>query len=49
MAYVRQLEARRKFVEREKKKHQMILDRLILREKRLAIRKRDSEILAQIR
>lgn len=49
MALVRQLEARRKFVEREKKKHQMILDRLILREKRMAIRKRDSEILAQIR
>lgn len=49
MNLIRQLEVRRKFEEREKKKHQMVLDRLILREKRLAARKRDAEILAQIR
>ncbi|XP_061392487.1 uncharacterized protein LOC133327957 [Musca vetustissima] len=49
MNLIRQLEIRRKFEEREKKKHQMVLDRLILREKRLAARKRDAEILAQIR
>ncbi|XP_073812239.1 bromodomain adjacent to zinc finger domain 2B toutatis isoform X13 [Musca autumnalis] len=49
MNLIRQLEIRRKFEEREKKKHQMVLDRLIMREKRLAARKRDAEILAQIR
>ncbi|XP_058976147.1 uncharacterized protein LOC101892503 isoform X2 [Musca domestica] len=49
MNLIRQLEIRRKFEEREKKKHQMVLDRLIMREKRLASRKRDAEILAQIR
>ena len=49
MTLIRQLETRRKFEEREKKKHQLILDRLILREKRMATRKRDSEILAEIR
>ncbi|XP_059224803.1 bromodomain adjacent to zinc finger domain protein 2B isoform X2 [Stomoxys calcitrans] len=49
MNLIRQLEVRRKFEEREKKKHQMVLDRLIMREKRLAARKRDAEILAQIR
>ncbi|XP_075169426.1 bromodomain adjacent to zinc finger domain 2B toutatis isoform X2 [Haematobia irritans] len=49
MNLIRQLEVRRKFEEREKKKHQMVLDRLIMREKRLAARKRDAEILTQIR
>lgn len=49
MSLIRQLDIRRKFEDREKKKHQMVLDRLIIREKRLAVRKRDVEILTQIR
>lgn len=49
MTLIRQLEIRRKFEEREKKKHQLVLDRLLLREKRMAARKRDADILAQIR
>ena len=35
--------------DREKKRHQVVLDKLIVREKRLAIRKRDSDILAELR
>lgn len=49
MTLIRQLENRRKFEDREKKKHQLVLDRLLSREKRIAIRKRDSEILAELR
>ncbi|XP_030388198.1 uncharacterized protein LOC115634529 isoform X2 [Scaptodrosophila lebanonensis] len=49
MNLIRMLELRRKFEEREKKKHQLVLDRLILREKRMAERKRDAEILQLIR
>ena len=49
MTWIRQLDNRRKFEEREKKKHQLVLDRLILREKRVAAKKRDADILAQIR
>lgn len=49
MNLIRMLELRRKFEEREKKKHQLVLDRLILRERRMAERKRDAEILQLIR
>lgn len=49
MALIRQLENRKKYEEREKKKHQTVLDKLILRERRLNARKRDSEILAELR
>lgn len=49
MTLIRQLDLRRKFEERERKRHQMVLDRLIQREKRLATRKRDLAILTQIR
>ncbi|KAJ6644557.1 Bromodomain adjacent to zinc finger domain protein 2B, partial [Pseudolycoriella hygida] len=49
MTLIRQLENRRKYEEREKKKHQMVLDKLISREKKLTIKKRDAEILAELR
>uniref|UniRef100_T1GSG8 DDT domain-containing protein n=1 Tax=Megaselia scalaris TaxID=36166 RepID=T1GSG8_MEGSC len=49
MALIRQLEVRRKFEDKERKKHQLVLDRLIAREKRVANKKRDTEILTQIR
>lgn len=49
MNLIKQLDLRRKYEEREKRKHQAILDKLILREKKLAQRKRDSEILNEIR
>lgn len=49
MTLIRQLELRRKFEEREKKKHQLILEKLVSREKRLAMRKRDVEILNELR
>ncbi|XP_037903201.1 bromodomain adjacent to zinc finger domain protein 2B isoform X3 [Hermetia illucens] len=49
MSLIRQLENRRKFEERERKKHQIVLDRLIQREKRAAAKRRDADILAQIR
>lgn len=49
MTLIRQLENRKKYEEREKKKHQVVLDKLILRERRLNARKRDSEVLAELR
>lgn len=70
MTLIRQLENRRKYEEREKKKHQvikgvcnanfnrflirkydlqMVLDKLISREKKITIKKRDAEILAELR
>ncbi|XP_058453009.1 uncharacterized protein LOC131431358 isoform X3 [Malaya genurostris] len=49
MALIKQLELRRKFDEKEKKKHQVILDKLIQREKKLAMRKRDTSILQELR
>ncbi|XP_055539532.1 uncharacterized protein LOC129726625 isoform X4 [Wyeomyia smithii] len=49
MALIKQLELRRKFEEKEKKKHQVILDKLIQREKKLAMRKRDTSILQELR
>lgn len=49
MTFIRQLEIRRKFEDKERKKHQLVLDRLIAREKRVANKKRDTEILNQIR
>lgn len=70
MTLIRQLENRRKYEEREKKKHQvnesclytmshcyysnqimlqMVLDKLISREKKITVKKRDAEILAELR
>lgn len=71
MTLIRQLDNRRKFEEREKKKHQvilresvnrsimltfivfhyeqMVLDKLIIRERKLTTRKRDTEILTELR
>uniref|UniRef100_W4VRC8 Putative toutatis n=1 Tax=Corethrella appendiculata TaxID=1370023 RepID=W4VRC8_9DIPT len=46
---IKQLDNRKRYEDREKKKNQLILDKLIQREKRLAIRKRDTEILAELR
>lgn len=49
MALMKQLETRRKYEEREKKRHQFVLEKLISREKRLSARKLDSKILAELR
>jgi hypothetical protein len=46
---IKQLELRRKFEEREKKRHLMLLEKLISREQKLSVRKLDSQILAELR
>ncbi|KAG5678274.1 hypothetical protein PVAND_007963 [Polypedilum vanderplanki] len=46
---IKQLELRRKFEEREKKRHLMLLEKLISREQKLAVRKLDAQILAELR
>lgn len=47
--YMKLLDNRKKFEEREKKKHLMVLDKLITREKKLIGRRRDAEILSELR
>lgn len=49
MAIIKQLDVRRKYEEREKKRHQCLLEKLILREKKLAAKKIDSKILIELR
>lgn len=49
MAIIKQLEFRRKFEEREKKRHLMLLEKLIAREQKLAVRKLDSQIMSELR
>lgn len=40
---------RRKYEEKEKKRHLMLLEKLISREKKLALRKQDAHILTELR
>lgn len=49
MAIIKQLEFRRKFEEREKKRHLMLLEKLIAREQKLAVRKLDAQIMSELR
>lgn len=49
MAIIKQLEFRRKFEEREKKRHLMLLEKLITREQKLAVRKLDAQIMSELR
>lgn len=49
MAIIKQLEFRRKFEEREKKRHLMLLEKLISREQKLAVRKLDAQIMSELR
>lgn len=46
---MKQLDLRRKYEEREKKRHQALLEKLIAREKKLAAKKIDSKILIELR
>lgn len=49
LAIIKQLDIRRKYEEREKKRHQSLLEKLIAREKKLAEKRTDSKILAELR
>uniref|UniRef100_A0A336LQU0 CSON001452 protein n=1 Tax=Culicoides sonorensis TaxID=179676 RepID=A0A336LQU0_CULSO len=49
MSYVKQFDARKKLEDREKKKHQHVLDKLISREKKLISRRREADILSELR
>lgn len=46
---IKQLELRRKYEEREKKRHQILLEKLISREKKLTSKKLDTKILNELR
>lgn len=46
---MKQLDLRRKYEEREKKRHQVLLEKLIARERKLATKKIDSKILVELR
>lgn len=46
---MKQIDFRRKYEEREKKRHQALLEKLIDREKKLAAKKIDSKILLELR
>lgn len=46
---MKQLDIRRKFEDREKKRHQALLEKLIVREKKLVEKKIDSKILMELR
>ncbi|CAG4958104.1 unnamed protein product [Parnassius apollo] len=47
--FVRQLDARRRWAERERRKHQNLLDRLLAKERKLQQRRREMELLAELR
>lgn len=49
MAHVKALEARRKLEEREKRKHQAVLEKLIKRERTINAQRKDAELLAELR
>lgn len=49
MTYIKQLDTRKKLEDREKKKHQHVLDKLISREKKLISRRREADILSELR
>ncbi|XP_063391251.1 uncharacterized protein LOC134676799 [Cydia fagiglandana] len=47
--FIRQLDSRRRWEERERRKHQNLLDRLLAKEKKLQQRKKEMELLAELR
>ncbi|XP_045457539.1 bromodomain adjacent to zinc finger domain protein 2B-like [Melitaea cinxia] len=47
--FIRQLDSRRRWEERERRKHQNLLDRLLVKEKKLQQRRKEMELLAEIR
>ncbi|XP_072937483.1 uncharacterized protein [Epargyreus clarus] len=47
--FIRQLDSRRRWEERERRKHQNLLDRLLAKEKKLRQRKKEMELLAELR
>ncbi|KAG6447292.1 hypothetical protein O3G_MSEX004836 [Manduca sexta] len=47
--FIRQLDSRRRWEERERKKHQNLLDRLLVKEKKLQQRRKEMELLSELR
>ncbi|XP_053621148.1 bromodomain adjacent to zinc finger domain protein 2B isoform X4 [Plodia interpunctella] len=47
--FIRQLDSRRRWEERERRKHQNLLDRLLAKEKKLQQRRKEMELLAELR
>ncbi|CAG9136004.1 unnamed protein product [Plutella xylostella] len=47
--FIRQLDARRRWEERERRKHQNLLDRLLVKEKKLQQRRKEMQLLSQLR
>nr|XP_026483848.1 uncharacterized protein LOC113391920 isoform X12 [Vanessa tameamea] len=47
--FIRQLDSRRRWEERERRKHQNLLDRLLVKEKKLQQRRKEMELLAELR
>ncbi|KAI5638094.1 PHD-finger domain-containing protein [Phthorimaea operculella] len=47
--FIRQLDSRRRWEERERRKHQNLLDRLLAKEKKLQLRRKEMELLSELR
>ncbi|XP_045782468.1 uncharacterized protein LOC123879027 isoform X3 [Maniola jurtina] len=47
--FIRQLDSRRRWEERERRKHQNLLDRLLVKEKKLQQRRKEMELLSELR
>lgn len=47
--FIRQLDSRRRWEERERRKHQNLLDRLLAKEKKLQSRRKEMELLSELR
>ncbi|CAB3241680.1 unnamed protein product [Arctia plantaginis] len=47
--FIRQLDSRRRWEERERRKHQNLLDRLLAKEKKLQQRRKEMELLSELR
>lgn len=49
MSLVKQLDGRRRYEDRERRKHRLLLDKLSLKEKKLEQRKKEIELLKELR
>ncbi|KAL0809669.1 hypothetical protein ABMA28_011189 [Loxostege sticticalis] len=47
--FIRQLDSRKRWEERERRKHQNLLDRLLVKEKKLQQRRKEMELLSELR
>ncbi|XP_039748028.1 bromodomain adjacent to zinc finger domain protein 2B-like isoform X10 [Pararge aegeria] len=47
--FIRQLDSRRRWEDRERRKHQNLLDRLLVKEKKLQQRRKEMELLSELR